>query len=61
MVGADRYFPSRYFAPRYWPKVGADAATARNATSWPTLHGPDSTFRKLAGVDDTIRDLSGGE
>lgn len=23
MIGADRYFPDRYFAPRYWPKHGA--------------------------------------
>lgn len=22
---ASRYFCNRYFAPRYWPKVGADA------------------------------------
>lgn len=24
---AGRYFPNRYFADRYWPKVGATAAT----------------------------------
>lgn len=31
---ASRYFPDRYFAPRYWPKVGQDAApiTFNNAT-----------------------------
>jgi hypothetical protein len=23
MIGALRYFASRFFAPRYWPKVGA--------------------------------------
>lgn len=23
MIGAERYFPNRFFAPRYWPKVGA--------------------------------------
>lgn len=22
---AARYFPNRYFAPRFWPNVGADA------------------------------------
>lgn len=28
MVGADRYFPNRYFAPRYWPKIGDDAVVS---------------------------------
>lgn len=23
MIGAARYYPVRYFAPRYWPKSGA--------------------------------------
>jgi hypothetical protein len=26
MIGAARYFPRRYFASRYWPKVGAEGA-----------------------------------
>jgi len=24
MIGAARFFASRMFAPRYWPKVGVD-------------------------------------
>jgi hypothetical protein len=27
---ASRYFPDRFYAPRYWPKVGADAETPTN-------------------------------
>lgn len=28
MIGAERYFPNRYFAPRYWPKAGAASNVA---------------------------------
>lgn len=27
MIGALRYFASRFLAPRYWPKVGAGTVT----------------------------------
>lgn len=27
-----RYFPDRFYAPRYWPKVGADAETPGNTS-----------------------------
>lgn len=32
MIGASRFYADRYFAPRYWPKVGVDAAPVTEET-----------------------------
>ena len=53
-----RYFANRYFAPRFWPKVGATAA-ALVAKIFPALHGPDNRFRELHGPDSRFHELDG--
>lgn len=37
MIGALRYFASRFLAPRYWPKVGAGTVTLFDDTCDRTL------------------------
>lgn len=39
MIGSARYFPGRYFAPRYWPKLGAEIV----------LHPPQAVGVVFAG------------
>ena len=34
MIGAARFFGPRYFAPRYWPKVGDVAAVVEPAKTF---------------------------
>lgn len=47
MIGAVRYFDARYFAPRYWPKVGASSS----GTAHPV--GAGLTIGAGAGVAST--------
>ena len=58
MIGAGRYFPNRYFAPRYWPKVGdvivptnpkypgAGTFTYAGLSGTLTYAGPTATFER---------------
>lgn len=42
---ATRYFPSRYFADRYWPAVGADAAPTPPGAGTSVSFGGGGVFR----------------
>jgi hypothetical protein len=56
MIGAARYFPRRYFAARYWPKVGAEGAPATPkypATGTFTRANPTGTIER-AGMTGEI-------
>lgn len=52
---ASRYFPDRYFAPRHWPKLGAEAVAA-DAIGELTTEGA----ARLLGGDLTYSTLGGG-
>jgi len=36
---ASRYFPDRYFAPRYWPKIGDDPPPVTGGPVWVWVNG----------------------
>lgn len=55
----ERYFPTRFYAPRYWPKVGADAEAPSNTN--PTRRFSVSRHGTRFTVDGSGRAFTGSD